>query len=290
MPMHPIGMWHEPASSGPTVSALANGDSNAAIIDAVYAGVKFDTDGEEYERTGIGGFTASVGTWLDSGTSSQVWVEFIRTGGTLTKFDNRNNSQRYQANVDSDWYIIDTLANSTAETVIGYFRFWDAASGGNLLQTTSGATWSANRITDMCPTCCFTPETMITMAEGLPMPIGRVKIGDLIRVENGIEEVTEVITRVERVMHRITFDDGRYLDASEDHPLYVEGKGYAAVNPDPRIDYKDLGVAKELVVGDRVTTIAGDTVRVDEIRLIDYPETVYTFANSKFFANGILVY
>jgi len=292
--MHPIGMWHESGGASPTVSAVADGDTNTgidSIYSSIYVGARFDSAGDEYETNATGSFSVAITAgWLDTGSASDAWVEFIRTGGTAGAWSGKSNSTRYNLGTTQTFQILDNTSNSTAVTIIGYFRFHDAASGGNVLQTTSGATWSCNLLPDMCPTCCFTPETMITMADGLPMPIGRVKVGDMIRVENGIEKVTEVITRVDRVMYRITFDDDRYLDASEDHPLYVAGKGYAAVNPDPGIDYKDLGVAKALAVGDRVMTIAGDTVRIDEIRLIDYPETVYTFANSKFFANGILVY
>ena len=264
----------------PLVSALANGDVNASIINSVWVGVKFDTDGEEYERNPNGGYGSTLGTWLDQGTSDQVWVEFIRTGGTVSKFDNRNNNQRYQANVDSGWYIVDTNANSSAENVIGYFRFWDASSGGNQLQQTSSATWSANRLADMCPTCCFTPWTLITMGDGSQMPIVDIRKGDLIRVENGIEPVRGIIVREFRVMYLIKFADGRQIEASEDHPFYVEGKGFAAVNADPRIDYKDLGVAKQLLVGDKVLDDLNKLNEIVSIDHIDYPEAVYTFENS----------
>ena len=91
-------------------------------------------------------------------------------------------------------------------------------------------------------------------------------------------------------MYRITFADGRTLNASEDHPIYIEGKGYAAMNPDPNISYKDLGVAEQLEIGDKAIDQDGNTNEIVKVELIDFPGTVYTFGNSKFFANGMLVY
>lgn len=287
------GVWEEvfTATDPPLVSASANGAINAEQTppSSVTVGVKFDTDGDEYEYLAGGAFT-NVGQWLDQGTSAQVWVEFLRTGGTQSKWDNRNNSQRYNINVDINFLIVDTIQASSggAETIIGTFRFWDAASGGNALQTTSSATWSARLITNPCPLCCFTPWTLITMANGSQQVIVDVQVGDMIKVEGGIESVTEVLVRENRPMHVIRFADDRILEASEDHPLYVDGKGYAAVNP--IIEYKDLGIAEVLVVGDKVLDESEQLNEIVSIEYMNYPETVYTFSNSKFYANGMLVY
>lgn len=141
-----------------------------------------------------------------------------------------------------------------------------------------------------CRHCCFTPDTLITMADGTTQSIDSVELGDWIQIGNGEEEVGEIITRVNRTMYKIIFSDGTILKTSEDHPLHVETKGFASINADPTISYKDLGVAEQLEVGDSVTTLSGNSIRIMEIETIDYPETVYTFSNSQFFANGVLVY
>lgn len=275
----------------PTVSALANGDTNSSyLVSPVYAGVKFDTDGEEYESTAAGGYGATVGTWLDTGTSDQVWVEFLRTSGSKSQFIGKSNSTRYSIATDSIWRISDSSAGSGYENILGTFRFWDAASGGNILQTTSSADWRCRRAVDPCPLCCFTPDTPITMGDGSTMHIADVKVGDMIMVVDGIEAVTEVITRIDRAMFDITFLDGRVLTASDDHPLYVEGKGFAAINPDPSISYKDLGVAEILTTGDMVLDQDHNLNEVLTIQQVEFPETVYTFGNTRFYANGMLVY
>jgi intein/homing endonuclease len=128
------------------------------------------------------------------------------------------------------------------------------------------------------------------MADGSKKPIGEVEVGEWIMVRGGIEQVTEVITRTNRVMYQITFMDGRILNASEDHPLYVVDKGYAAINPGIGGDYKDLGIPDMLYVGDLVLDSDGRENAIVSIETLDYPHTVYTFMESEFYANGMLVY
>lgn len=275
----------------PLVSADGTGYTNSRSIGGfTQVGLYFNIDGEEY-RTNSNGTQAasSQGTWLDQGTSDQVWIEFTRTGGSATQWVGFSNSTRYQLDVTRKFYIEDVTIGGTNETISGSFSFYDAASGGNLLDSTTTQTWTAD-FTEGCPMCCFTPDTLITMADNSKMPIVEVQAGDLIKVHDGVERVSEIITRTNRVMYLIRFANGKLLEASEDHPLYVDGKGYAAVNPDPNIEYKDLGVAKHLLVGDKVLDENGKLNRITDISVIHYPETVYTFGNSKFYANGMLVY
>ena len=145
-----------------------------------------------------------------------------------------------------------------------------------------------------CPFCCFTPDTLIRMADGSEKPIVDVQVGEFILVydealmSNVAVPVSNVITRVDRPMYELTFEDGNTLRASEDHPLYVVGKGYASVAPAP--GYKDLGLPHPLEVGDQVVNELGVPSRIIGIKPIDYTGTVYTFGNSRFYANGVLVY
>ena len=137
-----------------TISAACNGDTNSRIIGTTCdVGVQFNSDGEEYEQLAGGAWSGtSQGTWLDSGSGADAWVEFVRTSG-VTRFDNHASSTR--VNMASTVHF--TLRAFDVETVsvIGYFRFWDAASGGNILQTTSSATWQAtsNDGGGMCSLC-----------------------------------------------------------------------------------------------------------------------------------------
>ena len=145
-----------------------------------------------------------------------------------------------------------------------------------------------------CPRCCFTPDTLITMADGSLRRIDQVIVGDLILSydeklnTNVYTPISGVITQVNRVMFEYTFSNGNKLKASDDHPLYVVGKGYASINP--TVEYKDLGVPQVIQIGDTVVDENQNKTKIIDIQPIEYSETVYTFENSKFYANGVLVY
>jgi hypothetical protein len=165
-------------------------------------------------------------------------------------------------------------------------EMWDAASGGSTLDSVAGLTLTANYF-DPCPLCCFPPETMIWMGDETHKPIGKIKAGETIRLQNCLEKVGEVIVRENRPMAKLRFADDRELILSVDHPIYVKGKGMAAINTETH--YKG-DLAKELEVGDYGLTESGLLIKLVSIETYDYPGKVYTFSNSRFFANGIMVY
>ena len=172
----------------------------------------------------------------------------------------------------SDWNLDATSGSNT--------RYWVIS-----LETES---------TNSCPTCCFTPDTLIRMADGGEKQIGEVQVGDFILVYDDLSQlnvavpVKEVIVREDRPMYTYTFENGKTLVASEDHPLYVVGKGYVSINPS--IGYKDMGVPGHISVGDFVVNEVGIRNKIVGIDPHPYDGTVYTLGNSKFYANGVLVY
>lgn len=287
------GTWKE-VYSGLAVSIDVNGRSNTRINATVYSGASFYTSGINYEYTSTGGLF-NVGTWLDSGTASDVWIQWVRTGGTLSAWNSINpGTGRLQMTTTRNYRLVRSSAGTN--TIIGYFRAYDAASGGNLLDTGPSGTYSAFYEYSGCPLCCFTPETPVTLASGLEVPIGQLKAGDKIlvkRPENGEmtwERIGEIIEVYNRVMYTVYFDDGTAFNVSDDHPLSVEGKGYAAINP--VYDYKDLMVSliDKLQVGDEITKLDGTSSKIVRIERFDYPGKVLTLSNSFWFANGKLVY
>jgi hypothetical protein len=145
-----------------------------------------------------------------------------------------------------------------------------------------------------CPFCCFTPDTLILMGDGSLRAIGEVQVGDFILTyseelkTNVAVPVTEVIVRTDRPMYQYTFEDGSTLKASEEHPLYILGKGYASLVPVP--EYKDMGLAKVVELGDSVVNELGSPKKIVKIERIVYPGAVYTFGNTRFYANHVLVY
>lgn len=125
------------------VTLLANGDTNVRAGSCT-CGIKFSSDGHEYEHTSTGGFGSSVNQWLDGGWAGDAWIEFTRTAGA-TKFDNKSNGTRY--NLASDQTFTLNSGGSGYVSITGYFRAYDASSGGNLLATSSSATWAATDTT-----------------------------------------------------------------------------------------------------------------------------------------------
>jgi hypothetical protein len=131
--------------TGPLVSAAANGDINFTISPTdCFAGVQFNTSGNEFESNNAGLFNQSAGVWLDRGLSSEVWVERVVTSGSWNNMD--PGTGRWQLSTTRSFRVVETGLGSTSVT--GYFKFWDAASGGTLLQQTASATYTATTQSD----------------------------------------------------------------------------------------------------------------------------------------------
>ena len=289
-PMYPT------IDAGIQVSAVANGqysEGENIIYTSIYAGALFSSNGSEYEYNAFTGGTGNYqGDWLVSGNAADVWIVFNRTSGATAWDSAHVPGTRYNLSTSRGFYMQDVVAGGASALISGYFEFYDAVSGGNLLERapdSGSSTWEAKLTINTCPTCCFTPDTLILMADNTHMPIGEIQPGDLIRVENGIEAVGEVIVREMRAMHMLTFENGSELILSDDHPIFTESKGYAAVNPIYG-EYKDLGIPKSLEVGDRAIDEMGRTLRITSIDKYEYRWPVYTLSNSRFFAGGVLVY
>lgn len=151
--------------------------------------------------------------------------------------------------------------------------------------------------------CCFSADTLITMADYTTKPIGSIQVGDKILAYNPTtnsneeNEVEEIMIRVNRDMYMFTLDNSTTMVASDDHPFYVVGKGYSSLNPSlTQAGYSSLvGKVSFIKKGDELLRVDGTTVKINSIQPIDHPQKVYTF-NSKlktspnFYANGVLVY
>ena len=154
--------------------------------------------------------------------------------------------------------------------------------------------------------CCFSYDTLITLADGSTKPIGLISIGDKILSYNTDtkttfeNEVQEVITRKDRDMYNFTLENGTQIIASEDHPFYVVGKGYASLNPiltgKGTQGYEVLkGNVHWIKNGDTVILSDSTQVKISSIEPISHPNKVYTLGNKNksypnYFANGVLVY
>jgi hypothetical protein len=271
------GTIHPPAYLPSTIY----GENIRFFPNDAYAWVTVSADGT-YSFGGPGAGT--TGTWkLVPGSASEFDVAMWYSSGNLFSGDSVN--AWLSLGTSRTWFFSITGA---ASILSGVSNLQIREHNTSQRAIVSATTTLYAEVEPSCGICCFTPETLVTMADYTTKPIIDIRVGDFILVRGGSKKVTEVITRQNRVMYRIRFFDGRILNASDEHPLYVVGKGYSAINPVGV--YKDLGMADELVVGDRVLDEDSDENEIVEITEIDYPHTVYTFAESEFYANGMLVY
>jgi hypothetical protein len=254
-------------------TAIAPSDSIAEIV--------MSSNGAFQQNPGTNG------TWLLSGNAADfdVWVG----AGTGTAPTGSAQNTWLNLATTRTWSLSYTSSATGGKSYSGaiYLRNTNAPQVNVFAYTFDLSVFVEASI---CPTCCFTPETMIQLSSGDWIQIVDVQKGDKVATRTGEKEVTEVITRTNRVMYQITFLDGRILNASEDHPLYVVDKGYAAINPGVGGEYKDLGIPDMLYVGDSVLDSDGKENPIVSIETLDYPHTVYTLAESEFYANGMLVY
>ncbi len=140
-----------------------------------------------------------------------------------------------------------------------------------------------------CPFCCFHPDTLIEVPGGF-RPIKKIHDGDTIMTFNGEGKeptvVSEPIVRENVPMFYVSFNDGRKLLMSADHPLHTE-EGPASISRQP---YKDLGTPAKLRVGSLVLSDRATWLQVTNIQRSNYKGPVITFQVSMFYANGILAY
>lgn len=224
-------------------------------------------------------------TWLNSGTSSTYKIRQTRTGGSYSTLSGMTNGVYYTVSTTVTGYLLSPalggIRTYQANVVVAYVA-------NSVIIDSNTNTWDAETEYTGCPLCCFTPNTPITMADGKRRLIIDVQVGDEIKTNNGNKKVTEVIVRENMDVYKIIFNDTFEIDATDDHPFYTETKGWACVQP--RGKYKDIGYPRKLEIGDRVVDEAGEWHSVTSIEKVFYPFKVYTFAETEFYANGLLVY
>lgn len=282
--------WYTSGGSSGTFSSGAISFSEFYGKQATSPSGTFSPDGStsSTSRTLIEAIADYTVTQTITCTQSASWAWTVQMGGFGSASVNGGTGSATGSGTGT--YITFSLSSGINSRV----QEWtlDATSGSNTRY------WRVRLYADNpeggCPLCCFTPDTLISMGDGSTKQIGDIKAGDFILVYDDLSQlnvavpVKEVIVREGRPMYTYTFEDGKTLVASEDHPLYVVGKGYVSINPS--IGYKDMGVPGHISVGDFVVNELGIRNKIVGIDPHPYEGTVYTFGNSKFYANGVLVY
>ena len=102
--------------------------------------VKFGADGDIYESDETGAYGAATDTWLDAGAAADAYMELSQTGDALTQDD--TGGGRVQMNTDR---VVGITSAAGTKTATVEFRFYDAATGGTLIHTSSGNVIEATR-------------------------------------------------------------------------------------------------------------------------------------------------
>jgi hypothetical protein len=146
---------------------------------------------------------------------------------------------------------------------------------------------------------CFVAGTQVKLSDGSVKNIEDISIGEIVLTYNFNSNKTEG-----RVVKGLTqryvpstviyyFDDGSTLQATADHPLYCEAKGW--VSKDPDFTFTKYQLTTQLVeYGDRIKKADGSYARISGYEVIDRHVLVYNLvsveANHNYFANDFLVH
>ncbi len=149
---------------------------------------------------------------------------------------------------------------------------------------------------------CLTGETKIAMHNGGTSEIKRVKSGDIVMTYNSETGKTEsaIVLEMKKVKHdnivTLNFETAQ-VNITDDHPVWVKGKGWASLDPKHSMSYLKLEKVSMLQVGDICVFMKADgTTGVSEllsVELVAGEVDTYTITklsrNKAFFANGIMV-
>lgn len=140
---HDGSSFEELYPTGPGVDAVGGNITRTRGI-TCYAGIRYDSDGDEYESpiTGAIGINVNRGTWLTSGLTSEVWMQRTINSGSLYV---DAGSGRLAMTTSRTFQVRDTSTTGGPVTCNLTIDFYDAASGGNLLDSVT-YTLSAERL------------------------------------------------------------------------------------------------------------------------------------------------
>jgi hypothetical protein len=146
---------------------------------------------------------------------------------------------------------------------------------------------------------CFIEGTMISLIDGTLKPIEDIQPNDRVITynigDNTFEEgiVERLITPVTDSLVVITLADGSSVTSTQEHPYYVNGKGWSSYDPVSTEYLHDMNVNR-LEINDELMTKDGTYLIITDITVQDVSNVqVYNFevtGNHSYFANNVLVH
>jgi hypothetical protein len=148
--------------------------------------------------------------------------------------------------------------------------------------------------------CCFTGDTLITLADRTTIRIDAIRVGDKVLSYNEItdeeliSEVLAITSPTKKDIVKYTLGNGTIVEATTEHPFWEIHKGWSSYSPSATEKDHKLEVSK-LEKGDILLTQEGIQVEISNIELDSNRayEKVYNFKLQEhytYYANGILVH
>lgn len=148
---------------------------------------------------------------------------------------------------------------------------------------------------------CFLPGTLITMGDGSQIPIEKVKVGDKIisydkNMKPLVTEVLETENPVRDDYYIITFENGKELKVTNEHPLYIKSgkyEGWGSIIPEETLEDSKI-VTKNIEVNDYLLDINKKWIQIKKIEHIKEKVQTYNLKRvdktDTFFAEGFLAH
>ncbi len=128
------GTWYETLADLIVVSMVGGTHATSRVGGACSAYIEFNSDGTEYWSTNLGAMTIDKGPWLDAGGASSVYAERTIDSGSLDRDD--LGTSRLALGATRGMGVQRTFGEGNGtDTCTFTVRMYDAASGGNLLQS-----------------------------------------------------------------------------------------------------------------------------------------------------------
>jgi len=148
--------------------------------------------------------------------------------------------------------------------------------------------------------CCFTGDTLVTLADRSTVRIDTIKVGDKVLSYNEItdeeliSEVLAITSPTKKDIVKYTLSNETVIEATTEHPFWEVSKGWSSYSPSATEKDHKLEVSK-LEKGDILLTQEGVQVEISNIELDSNRayEKVYNFKLQEhytYYANGILVH
>ncbi|WP_235595689.1 TIGR04388 family protein [Leptospira weilii] len=140
--------------------------------------------------------------------------------------------------------------------------------GGSLGLFNSSGEGYLNSQGEFVPRTCFTAGTLVHTSNGTKV-IEDVKVGDQVLSwdeETGEQEYHRVVKTFQRevnVVYTIVYSNGTQVETTDEHPFYIEEKGWVA--------------AKDLRSGELSVLSSGKTLEISSITISERVATVYNF-------------